>query len=161
MRTVITTIAPAHLGNFEHDARSRVAKAEIFEGVVPGGQVVLNRRQRSVQLPGAYRAGLRYPAYSFLRSACEGRVSPGGIQRPDQSSTLWITIDGETKEVAIGAPGRHIAENALAALGRRRSSALICSKRSRTGDPAAGKGQGPAASTGNRARHLNSDRREL
>jgi UDP-N-acetylmuramoyl-tripeptide--D-alanyl-D-alanine ligase len=35
----------------------------------------------------------------------------------DESSALWLTIDGDTFEVAIGAPGRHIAENALAALG--------------------------------------------
>jgi UDP-N-acetylmuramoyl-tripeptide--D-alanyl-D-alanine ligase len=35
----------------------------------------------------------------------------------DENSTLWLTIGGETLEVALGAPGRHIAENALAALG--------------------------------------------
>jgi UDP-N-acetylmuramoyl-tripeptide--D-alanyl-D-alanine ligase len=40
---VITTIAPAHLGNFKSIKEIATAKAEIFEGVVPGGHVVLNR----------------------------------------------------------------------------------------------------------------------
>ncbi|MBC7312624.1 MAG: UDP-N-acetylmuramoylalanyl-D-glutamyl-2, 6-diaminopimelate--D-alanyl-D-alanine ligase, partial [Rhizobium sp.] len=40
---IITTIAPAHLGNFSGIEEIAAAKAEIFEGVVPGGDVILNR----------------------------------------------------------------------------------------------------------------------
>jgi len=114
---VITTIAPAHLGNFKSIREIATAKAEIFEGVVSGGQVVLNRDndqfnflERTAQACGIHHI------HSFGQHAkADFRLAE--FNGSDQSSTLWITIDGDTKEVAIGAPGRHIAENALAALG--------------------------------------------
>ena len=114
---VITTIAPAHLGNFKSIREIATAKAEIFEGVVPGGQVVLNRDNDQFNFleRTAQAWGIQH-IHSFGQHAkADFRLAE--FNGSDQSSTLWITIDGETKEVAIGAPGRHIAENALAALG--------------------------------------------
>ncbi|MBB3396311.1 UDP-N-acetylmuramoylalanyl-D-glutamyl-2,6-diaminopimelate--D-alanyl-D-alanine ligase [Rhizobium sp. BK068] len=114
---VITTIAPAHLGNFKSIREIATAKAEIFEGVVPGGQVVLNRDNDQFNFleRTAQAWGIQH-IHSFGQHAkADFRLAE--FNGADQSSTLWITIDGETKEVAIGAPGRHIAENALAALG--------------------------------------------
>lgn len=114
---VITTIAPAHLGNFKSIKEIATAKAEIFEGLVPGGDVVLNRDndQYNYLERTAQALGIEH-IHSFGQHAkAEFRLAE--FNGSDQSSTLWITIDGETKEVAIGAPGRHIAENALAALG--------------------------------------------
>ncbi|CDM58390.1 MULTISPECIES: UDP-N-acetylmuramoylalanyl-D-glutamyl-2,6-diaminopimelate--D-alanyl-D-alanine ligase [Rhizobium] len=114
---VITTIAPAHLGNFKSIREIATAKAEVFEGVVPGGQVVLNRDNDQFNFleRTAETHGIQH-IHSFGQHAkAEFRLAE--FNGSDQSSTLWITIDGETKEVAIGAPGRHIAENALAALG--------------------------------------------
>src|SRR5690606_29233489 len=40
---MVTTIAPAHLGNFRDLEEIAAAKAEIFEGVVSGGHAILNR----------------------------------------------------------------------------------------------------------------------
>lgn len=114
---VITTVAPAHLGNFKSIKEIATAKAEIFEGVVPGGHVVLNRDNDQFNFLDrtAQSFGIQH-IHSFGQHAkAEYRLAE--FNGSDQSSTLWITIDGETKEVAIGAPGRHIAENALAALG--------------------------------------------
>ncbi|MBZ9788601.1 UDP-N-acetylmuramoylalanyl-D-glutamyl-2,6-diaminopimelate--D-alanyl-D-alanine ligase [Rhizobium sp. 3T7] len=114
---VITTIAPAHLGNFKSIREIATAKAEIFEGVVPGGQVVLNRDNDQFNFleRTAQACGIQH-IHSFGQHAkADFRLAE--FNGSDQSSTLWITIDSETKEVAIGAPGRHIAENALAALG--------------------------------------------
>ncbi|KRB61434.1 UDP-N-acetylmuramoylalanyl-D-glutamyl-2, 6-diaminopimelate--D-alanyl-D-alanine ligase [Rhizobium sp. Root708] len=114
---VITTIAPAHLGNFKSIREIATAKAEIFEGVVPGGQVVLNRDNDQFNFleRTAQACGIQH-IHSFGQHAkADFRLAE--FNGSDQSSTLWITIDGDTKEVAIGAPGRHIAENALAALG--------------------------------------------
>ncbi|KQV28334.1 UDP-N-acetylmuramoylalanyl-D-glutamyl-2, 6-diaminopimelate--D-alanyl-D-alanine ligase [Rhizobium sp. Root1203] len=114
---VITTVAPAHLGNFKSIKEIATAKAEIFEGVVSGGHVVLNRDNDQFNYLDrtAQSAGIQH-IHSFGQHAkAEYRLAE--FNGSDQSSTLWITIDGETKEVAIGAPGRHIAENALAALG--------------------------------------------
>jgi len=114
---VITTIAPAHLGNFKSIREIATAKAEIFEGVVSGGQVVLNRDNDQFNfLERTAQACDITHVHSFGQHAkADFRLAE--FNGSDQSSTLWITIDGDTKEVAIGAPGRHIAENALAALG--------------------------------------------
>lgn len=114
---VVTTVAPAHLGNFKSIKEIATAKAEIFEGVVPGGHVVLNRDNDQFNfLDRTAQSFAIQHIHSFGQHAkAEYRLAE--FNGSDQSSTLWITIDGETKEVAIGAPGRHIAENALAALG--------------------------------------------
>jgi len=114
---VITTIAPAHLGNFKSIKEIATAKAEIFEGVVPGGHAVLNRDNDQFNFLDrtAQACGIQH-IHSFGQHA-KADFRMAEFNGGDQSSTLWITIDGETHEVAIGAPGRHIAENALAALG--------------------------------------------
>ncbi|MBB4272661.1 UDP-N-acetylmuramoylalanyl-D-glutamyl-2,6-diaminopimelate--D-alanyl-D-alanine ligase [Rhizobium mongolense] len=114
---VVTTIAPAHLGNFKSIKEIAAAKAEVFEGLVHGGHVVLNRDsdqfnflERTAQALGIENI------HSFGQHAkAEFRLAE--FNGSDESSALWLTIDGDTFEVAIGAPGRHIAENALAALG--------------------------------------------
>lgn len=114
---VITTIAPAHLGNFNSITEIAAAKAEILEGLVPGGHVVLNRDNEQYDFleQRAQSLGIRN-IHSFGQHAkAEFRLAE--FNGSDESSALWLTIDGETFEVAIGAPGRHIAENALAAFG--------------------------------------------
>ncbi|MBX4905889.1 MULTISPECIES: UDP-N-acetylmuramoylalanyl-D-glutamyl-2,6-diaminopimelate--D-alanyl-D-alanine ligase [Rhizobium] len=114
---VITTIAPAHLGNFKSIREIAAAKAEIFEGLEPGGHVVLNRDNDQFNFLDrtAQSLGIEH-IHSFGQHAkAEFRLAE--FNGSDENSTLWLTIGGETLEVAIGAPGRHIAENALAALG--------------------------------------------
>ena len=114
---IITTIAPAHLGNFKNIKEIAAAKAEIFEGVEPGGHVVLNRDNDQFNFLDrtAQSLGIEH-IHSFGQHAkAEFRLAE--FNGADENSTLWLTIGGETLEVAIGAPGRHIAENALAALG--------------------------------------------
>jgi UDP-N-acetylmuramoyl-tripeptide--D-alanyl-D-alanine ligase len=114
---VVTTIAPAHLGNFRSIREIAAAKAEIFEGLEPGGHVVLNRDNDQFEFleQAAQALGIEH-IHSFGQHAkAEFRLAE--FNGSDASSTLWATIGGETLEVAIGAPGRHIAENALAALG--------------------------------------------
>ncbi|MBB6223575.1 UDP-N-acetylmuramoylalanyl-D-glutamyl-2,6-diaminopimelate--D-alanyl-D-alanine ligase [Rhizobium leguminosarum] len=114
---IITTIAPAHLGNFKNIKEIAAAKAEIFEGLEPGGHVVLNRDNDQFNFLDrtAQSLGIEH-IHSFGQHAkAEFRLAE--FNGADENSTLWLTIGGETLEVAIGAPGRHIAENALAALG--------------------------------------------
>ncbi|TBD64649.1 UDP-N-acetylmuramoylalanyl-D-glutamyl-2,6-diaminopimelate--D-alanyl-D-alanine ligase [Rhizobium ruizarguesonis] len=114
---IITTIAPAHLGNFRNIKEIAAAKAEIFEGLEPGGHVVLNRDNDQFNFLDrtAQSLGIEH-IHSFGQDAkAEFRLAE--FNGSDENSTLWLTIGGETLEVALGAPGRHIAENALAALG--------------------------------------------
>lgn len=114
---IITTIAPAHLGNFNSVDEIADAKAEIFNGLVDGGTVLLNHDNAYFEYleRKALEADV-YAIHSFGQHArAEFRMAEfdGGAE----SSTVWAVIDGETREVVIGAPGRHIAENAMAALG--------------------------------------------
>ncbi|MEH7877714.1 UDP-N-acetylmuramoylalanyl-D-glutamyl-2,6-diaminopimelate--D-alanyl-D-alanine ligase [Rhizobium laguerreae] len=114
---IITTIAPAHLGNFKNIKEIAAAKAEIFEGLEPRGHVVLNRDNDQFNFLDrtAQSLGIEH-IHSFGQHAkAEFRLAE--FNGSDENSTLWLTIGGETLEIALGAPGRHIAENALAALG--------------------------------------------
>lgn len=114
---IITTIAAAHLGHFRNLEEIAAAKAEIFEGLEPGGAAILNRdnkqfafleqRAQEVGVGRIYTFGQHAKA-DFRLADFEGNA---------QSSTVWATLSGETVEVEIGTPGRHIAENAMAALG--------------------------------------------
>lgn len=114
---IITTIAAAHLGHFRNLEEIAAAKAEIFEGLEPGGAAILNRdnkqfafleqRAQEVGVGRVYTFGQHAKA-DFRLADFDGNA---------QSSTVWATLSGETVEVEIGTPGRHIAENAMAALG--------------------------------------------
>jgi UDP-N-acetylmuramoyl-tripeptide--D-alanyl-D-alanine ligase len=114
---IITTIAAAHLGHFKGIEEIAAAKAEIFEGIEPGGAAVLNRDnkqfgylEKQAQACGVERI------YSFGQHA-KADYRLADYEGDSRSSTIWATLNGETVEVHIGSPGRHIAENATAALG--------------------------------------------
>ncbi|MFP5078173.1 UDP-N-acetylmuramoylalanyl-D-glutamyl-2,6-diaminopimelate--D-alanyl-D-alanine ligase [Rhizobium sp. YIM 134829] len=114
---IITTIAPAHLGNFRDLEEIAAAKAEIMEGLVDGGHVLLNRD--NAQYAALEQAASKLGVTNVHTFGTEQRVDYRLIEyasAPD-GGTLWAGIGGRTIEVKIGAPGRHIAENALAAIG--------------------------------------------
>lgn len=114
---MITTIAPAHLGNFRDLQEIAAAKAEIFEGVVPGGHALLNRdnEQFAFLEKAAEAAGVSHIHSFGVDPSAEFRLldfmpsADGGLLR--------AAVGGQTLEVPMGAPGRHIAENAVAVLG--------------------------------------------
>lgn len=114
---LVTTIAAAHLGNFASLDEIAMAKAEIFDGLAPGGHALLNRdnEQFAVLEQAAKVAGVEH-IHSFGADAkAEFRLIefvPG-----PQGSVLWASVGGQTLEIPMGAPGRHIAENAVAVLG--------------------------------------------
>lgn len=113
---IITTIAPAHLGNFSSVDEIADAKAEIFEGVVNGGDVILNRDNAYFdRLEQAAQAAGIENVHSFGQHAkAEFRLAE--FDGAAEISTLWVSFHGETREVTLGAPGRHLAENAMAVL---------------------------------------------
>ncbi|APO75395.1 UDP-N-acetylmuramoyl-tripeptide--D-alanyl-D-alanine ligase [Rhizobium etli 8C-3] len=114
---VVTTIAPAHLGNFKSIKEIAAAKAEVFEGLVRGGHVVLNRDSDQYNFLERTAQSLGIENIHSFGQHAKAEFRLAEFNGSDESSALWLTIDGDTFEVAIGAPGRHIAENALAALG--------------------------------------------
>ena len=114
---VVTLIAAAHLGHFKDLAEIARAKAEIFEGVVPGGTALLNRDDAHFALLQklARKAGVKK-----IRGFGENPRSDYRLESCDLEATvsrITANIAGQRIEAEIGVPGRHIVQNVLAVLG--------------------------------------------
>ena len=95
---IITTIAPAHLGNFASLEEIAAAKAEIFEGLEQGGDVILNRDNSQFDFldHAAQAAGIEN-VHSFGQHAkAEFRLAE--FDGAAESSTVWVCFGGETRE---------------------------------------------------------------
>ena len=113
---VITNVAPAHLerlGSLENIAR---AKAEIFEGVEPGGTVVLNadHPQIHILIEAATAAGIaNVVTYGFARGVDWQITAP---ETAAERSFATIVHGDESYALTLGVSGRHMLSNATAAL---------------------------------------------
>ncbi len=113
---VITNIAPAHLeklGSLEAIAR---AKAEIFDGLEPGGTAVLNadHAQIGILLDAAAAAGIaNVVTYGFAEGADWRIVEP---QTDAGGSSATLLHDGASYALTLGVSGRHMLANAAAAM---------------------------------------------
>lgn len=114
---VITLIAPAHLGQFANLEEIAVAKAEIFEGVLPGGYALLNRDdKRFKQLEAlATAAGIEHIT-TFGENARSTYKLRDLVMKTD-CSCITVSLGGQEAAVKISAPGRHIVQNMLAVMG--------------------------------------------
>lgn len=114
---MITLIAPAHLGHFANLEEIAVAKAEIFEGVVPGGYALLNRDdKRFKQLEElAEKAGVEHIVTFGENARSDYRLRE--VKMHPTCSCMTVRIGSEEAVVKVGVPGRHIVQNMLAVLG--------------------------------------------
>lgn len=114
---IVTLIAAAHLGFFSSLDEIAKAKAEIFEGVEPGGAVLLNRDDDRFDLLEKFA----------LATGVENIMGFGEDARADfrllkctleaDHSMIVARIAGRDVAARLGAPGRHIVQNTLAVLG--------------------------------------------
>jgi UDP-N-acetylmuramoyl-tripeptide--D-alanyl-D-alanine ligase len=107
---LVTTIGPVHIEHFGTLEAIADAKAEIFSGLAPGGASVLNRDA---------------PQYERLAASARtrGRVATFGASAGGDARLLSYEGDVVEADVAgarlrfrLGAPGRHMAENAVGVL---------------------------------------------
>lgn len=114
---VVTLVAAAHLGFFKSVEEIAHAKGEIFEGLVKGGAALINRDDAhwATLARLAEEAGVKTIAGFGAHEKADIRLTH--VECGPQSSTFAIEIDGEATEVRLGAPGRHMVQNALATLG--------------------------------------------
>ena len=114
---IVTMIAAAHLGHFHSLDDIARAKAEIFEGIVPGGHALINRDDHRWRILDklAREAGVQHIVGfgEHSRSQVKLMACTLGADR----STISVKVGGETFEARIGAPGRHMVQNVLAVLG--------------------------------------------
>lgn len=113
---IITAVAPVHLEFFPSIEAIADAKAEIFSGLEPGGVAIINRDSRYFERLD--KAARQSPA---------GHVATFGTHRGADARLLDLTpapdhsmvkasIAGQEITFRLGAPGRHLAENAMAVL---------------------------------------------
>ncbi len=113
---LVTTIAPAHLEFFGSCEAIADAKSEIFEGLSPGGPALI-----PADSPYADRLAARARQAHVTRVLTFGEKagSAARLLAYDESAAgcrVSADICGTPVEFRIGAPGRHIAGNAIAAL---------------------------------------------
>ncbi|CAN7164558.1 UDP-N-acetylmuramoylalanyl-D-glutamyl-2,6-diaminopimelate--D-alanyl-D-alanine ligase [Aminobacter sp. LjRoot7] len=114
---IVTLIAAAHLGFFRNLDEIAKAKAEIFEGVEPGGAVLLNRDDGRFKLleKFARAAGIDNVMSYGENARANFRLLKCTLEA--DHSMIMARIGGRDVPARIGAPGRHIVQNALAVLG--------------------------------------------
>ncbi|MEM9343471.1 MAG: UDP-N-acetylmuramoyl-tripeptide--D-alanyl-D-alanine ligase [Pseudomonadota bacterium] len=111
---VVTTVAPAHLAAFEDISGIAHEKASIFEGVEPGGTAIYNADVETTPIL-ATAASKCAKALSFGESeGADMRIDT--VETSQEATVVRAHSSDETLLFKIGAPGRHFAMNALAAL---------------------------------------------
>lgn len=112
---IVTNVLPVHLGNFESEAGIAGAKAEIMEGVAPGGHVLLNRDNPWFELLATKAHALDLDVVSFGKAA-EASARLLKFSQQADSASAEADILGERVLFKLGTAGRHQAINALAVL---------------------------------------------
>ena len=111
---LITTIAPAHLEFFGSCEAIADAKSEIFESLAPGGAALIPSDSPYAERLAARAAQARVGRLVRFGTTGEARLlsfAPEG-----EGMRIKADILGKTVDCLVGAPGEHIARNAVAAL---------------------------------------------
>lgn len=113
---IITAIAPVHLEYFKSLDDIADAKAEIFEGIEPGGAALLNRDSGHFDRLARKAAVAKIAKIVSFgeHEAADARLIQCALQ--PASSTVHANILGTDLKYKIGAPGRHLVLNSLAVL---------------------------------------------
>jgi UDP-N-acetylmuramoyl-tripeptide--D-alanyl-D-alanine ligase len=110
---LITTVEAVHIEFFDSEEGIADAKAEIFEGVAPGGVAVLNADNRHFTRLRAAAEARGLAVTSF------GRAGDARLVSADLREGVTVAraeIGGAALAFKIAAPGRHLAANATGAL---------------------------------------------
>jgi UDP-N-acetylmuramoyl-tripeptide--D-alanyl-D-alanine ligase len=112
---LVTTIAPVHIEHLGSIEAIADAKAEIFLGLEPHGTAVLNRDAPQFERLKKAAAVRGARVSSFGRSAeCDGRLLE--FESKENGSRVRARVLGRELAFELGAPGAHMAQNALGAL---------------------------------------------
>jgi len=113
---IITNVEPVHLEFFQSLSEIADAKAEIFEGLQPGGIVVLNRDDEYfTRLESAAKnKGVRRIISFGAHEAANVRLIE--LAQHPTCNCIFADVDGQAVTYKVGAPGRHWAFNSLAVL---------------------------------------------
>lgn len=113
---IITTIDPVHIGHFDSLEQIAAAKAEIFDGLQPGGTAILNRDNEFFEylVEKAKTAGVENIIAFGTQSKASARAIAIDLQA--DHSEVQADILGTEVSYKISVPGRHLVINSLAVL---------------------------------------------
>ena len=112
---LVTTIAPVHIEHLGSIEAIADAKAEIFLGLEPHGTAVLNRDAPQFERLKTAAAARGARVLSFGRGAdCDAQLLE--VEAIDSGSRVRARVLGRELAFELGAPGAHMAQNALGAL---------------------------------------------
>jgi UDP-N-acetylmuramoyl-tripeptide--D-alanyl-D-alanine ligase len=113
---IITTVQPVHLEFFDSVEQIAKAKAEIFDGLEPGGIAVLNRDNLQFDLLKFLAATKGIATiHTFGEDPAADSHTQKVVSYPAGSS-VDASILGQEITYKIGAPGKHHVKNSLAVL---------------------------------------------
>lgn len=112
---VVTTVAAVHLAAFDDVQGIAREKAAIFDGLDVGGQAVINADLpvTPILLAAAKEKGAHIQTFG---ASADARHHLTRTTVGDDTTVMQATIDGTDLLFKIMVPGRHFANNALAAL---------------------------------------------
>jgi UDP-N-acetylmuramoyl-tripeptide--D-alanyl-D-alanine ligase len=113
---IITTVEPVHIAQFNSVEEIADAKAEIFDGLEPGGTAVLN-----LDNPHFVRLKASAEARGVGRIVTFGAADGADVRLTDVAlkphcSVAVVDVMGTPITLKVGMPGRHIVQNMLAVL---------------------------------------------
>jgi UDP-N-acetylmuramoyl-tripeptide--D-alanyl-D-alanine ligase len=112
---LVTTIAPVHIEHLGSIEAIADAKAEIFLGLEPHGTAVLNREASQFKRLEAAAVARGAKVWSFGREAdCDAQLLD--VDSIDGGSRVRARVLAHELAFELGAPGLHMAQNAIGAL---------------------------------------------
>jgi len=110
---IVTTVEAVHLAQFPNVEAIAEAKAEIFEGLEPGGVAVVNRDNPYFEILRR-RAGERGARVVSFGQDARADVRPKTLELAADGTSVELAIGGRDLRFRVAVPGIHIACNALA-----------------------------------------------
>ncbi len=111
---LVTAIAPAHLENFDDESGIARAKAEIFEGLEPGGFAVVPAD--SPHTPLLIEAAEAVGCERIVRFGAGGDVRVREATGDAAGTSVEAVVHGRSLRYRLGLPGRHWVTNSLGLL---------------------------------------------
>ncbi|HJZ42629.1 MAG TPA: UDP-N-acetylmuramoylalanyl-D-glutamyl-2,6-diaminopimelate--D-alanyl-D-alanine ligase [Hyphomicrobiaceae bacterium] len=112
---VITAVEPVHLGQFKSIEEIAEAKAEILQGLVPGGTAILPRDNAHFPLLRERAAAVGASIVGFgLHEEAEVRGLQANLD--EKGSSVIAGVGSKRFSYRVGAPGEHYVKNSLAVL---------------------------------------------
>lgn len=113
---MVTTIAPAHLEFFGTCEAIADAKSEIFGGIMPGGAALIPADSAYADRLVARARQAHVARVLKFGAAAQSDARLTDYVESNEGAQVRADICGTPVEFRIGAPGKHVAENAVGAL---------------------------------------------